>query len=57
MNDPKDIKRKKEEDTDFSDELGGGTDDVFTKKEFMKALDKVIERKISPDEGKSKTSE
>lgn len=45
---PKD-KKKKEKDTDYTDELGGGEDDVFTEEEFMKALKKVS-KKLPKDE-------
>jgi hypothetical protein len=42
MKPPKD--KKEEKDTDYTDELGGGEDDVFTEEEFMKALKKVSKK-------------
>lgn len=62
MNDPKDKKKKKkskEKDTDFTDEQGGGEDDVFSKQDFLRVLDRAIDppKKKKPDSKRGKTSE
>ena len=60
MTDQKDRKKKAEEkDTDFTDEVGGGEDDVFTKEDFLAALKKVTRKIVpkQPAEGTGKTSE
>lgn len=60
MNFTKDKKKKQEEDTDLTDELGGGGEKSppLTREGFFKILYKVI-RPLSdkPSEGKSETSE
>ena len=50
MVDPKDKKKKSEEDTDHTDERGGGEDDVFTEKDFYNLLDKAIKPPKDEDE-------
>lgn len=57
----KNNKKTHEEDTDYTDEQGGGgeTKTPLTKEEFFEVLDKVVKadpkKRQSPDEGKSKT--
>lgn len=50
MTKPKDKKKKRYPSLDGKGDSGR----AFTKDEFVEALDKVIAKKISPDEGKSK---
>lgn len=59
MTDPKDKNKQEKEDTDYTDERGGGTDDVFTKEDFLATLRKVTKKvePEQPDEETEKTSE
>ena len=52
----KNLKEKKQPDNDYTNERKDGGI-ALSKDEFVEALDKVISKKISPSEGKSKTSE
>ncbi len=59
MTDPKDKKKQKKKDTDFTDEMGGGAQESpMTREGFLKTLHKVT-RPVpkSPAPKKSKTSE
>jgi hypothetical protein len=56
MSDPKDKrKKKKQEDTDYTDEIGGGSKDEsppLTREGFYKILHKVIKPMRSEDKNK-----